>query len=576
LPALPAPGAAARAATPAERAGPRAIIEIAVAPSARLVDHVNTLGRKLPTRLGDLLLQSLAGSTADEALRVDAELLAALATDRPMTMVVANRPGDNDSAMFTVALPFASPDAAARTAASLGGRLSERGGAIERGRPAGKRMWTGVKDATLLLAPTYEDLWATGAQALAASRAPVAPEDATVTVDIEAILISTGKTPAELSAAIGDELAKASDQDDKSSARPEESPARSGPRPPRTASTRNREVMRALGRQLGDALSQSARARLTITASAADGLVLSVALEPKPGTALARYAQASLPYALDPALPIRDDRGGVMAWGSLGMLEPVLRAQLGSATPPGAGVTSARTLDAFLAAFTGGGSCVQGIGDGPVSTMCSFTLRPGADPRAALEAYAALVRQLAARTLAGQARRFSARIKKDILELQWPLDLEALSPQQADTMRSFVGGDAFKYAAAVRGGRLLQFQGLAPRARLLAWRDPAPGAPAAARPPIAEELLARTRGASFVLFLDPLTLTMDLLSRASDPASRQARIMLAALPGLASTRAPILFTAPAGARLAYELRIPMVTFDNVAGLVAPFMGLMGK
>jgi hypothetical protein len=69
---------------------------------------------------------------------------------------------------------------------------------------------------------------------------------------------------------------------------------------------------------------------------------------------------------------------------------------------------------------------------------------------------------------------------------------------------------------------------------------------------------------------------MDVLSRATDPGSRQARIMLSALPGLATTRAPILITAPAGPRLAYELRIPMVTFDNLAGLIAPFMGLMGK
>jgi hypothetical protein len=35
-------------------------------------------------------------------------------------------------------------------------------------------------------------------------------------------------------------------------------------------------------------------------------------------------------------------------------------------------------------------------------------------------------------------------------------------------------------------------------------------------------------------------------------------------------------SAPPGPRFAYELRIPMVTFDSVAGLIAPFMGLMGR
>jgi hypothetical protein len=91
-----------------------------------------------------------------------------------------------------------------------------------------------------------------------------------------------------------------------------------------------------------------------------------------------------------------------------------------------------------------------------------------------------------------------------------------------------------------------------------------------------EDTLARTRGASFMMSIDPLALLLHILARTTDPSMRQASIMLSALPGLATTRTPVVVDAPAGAGFTAELRVPMATFDNVATLIGPFMGLMGR
>jgi hypothetical protein len=193
-----------------------------------------------------------------------------------------------------------------------------------------------------------------------------------------------------------------------------------------------------------------------------------------------------------------------------------------------------------------------------------------------MDRYLALMREIARLKPAGAGRRFSPRIKKDILEFDWAIDFSALRPEQAAMMRTYFGGDVSRYAVTVRGGRLLQFQGPTARARLLAWKDVTAGASAPTRPPLLAETLARTRGASFMMWLDPLALVLRMLAHSTDPSMRQARIMLSALPGLATTRTPIVIDAPAGPGFTAELRVPMATFDNVATLVGPFMGLMGR
>ena len=51
--------------------------------------------------------------------------------------------------------------------------------------------------------------------------------------------------------------------------------------------------------------------------------------------------------------------------------------------------------------------------------------------------------------------------------------------------------------------------------------------------------------------------------------------MLRALPGLATTRTPLMFAGTGGPNLAYEFHIPVVTFDNIGKLIRPFAGMMG-
>jgi hypothetical protein len=569
--------AATGGAPPAPTASPgtRVIVEVRIVPSARLIADVNLLGRKLPMRLGDLLVQTIAKAAAEEDVPLDASLLAALAPDRPIALLLAQHTPQRGDDLFCVALPFARADDAAGFAARLGVVLSDRGGATERRHSSGVRIWTGVKDRTLLVTRAYDDLWTTGARALAISRGPLPAEDAVATADLDAFVATSGSNWDDLSDKLGDALAAAIDDADIAGRGTRKAAHKPAHAHASAEATETREGMRLLGRRFGMALAQAARARLALSASASDGLVLSAALEPRPGTALAQRAATASVYALDPRLPITDDRTGVIAWGSLGMLEPLLRAQLPPADARGkVGAASHRSpLDGFLAAFTGGGSCLLEAGADPMSTVCSLPLRAGIDARAALEGFAALVRAIAAKP--PQTHHFAAKIRKDLLEFDWPLDVTSLSPEQAATLRGYIGGEVYHYAAAVRGGRLLLIQGRTPRARLAAWSDTPAGAPVPARPPPIEETLARTRGDSLVMLFDPLAIVLKLLAHANDPRSRQARIMLSALPGLAATRTPVVFDAPAGPQIAYELRIPMVTFDNLAALIAPFMGIMG-
>jgi hypothetical protein len=133
-----------------------------------------------------------------------------------------------------------------------------------------------------------------------------------------------------------------------------------------------------------------------------------------------------------------------------------------------------------------------------------------------------------------------------------------------------------KYAAAIRGDRLLQFQGGLPRTRLEAWSDGAKAKPSApARPPLLSHALERMHGYNAATLMDPLVLVFTMFEHAADPRSRQAAMMLRALPGLATTRTPLMFAAPGGPNLAYEFHIPVVTFDNIGKLIRPFAGMMG-
>jgi hypothetical protein len=567
--------------TPDGEPAPLVLGEILIAPSARLIADVNALGRKLPMHLGDLVVDALAKMAAEKGFPVEPDLLAALATDRPVALILAQIP--HGRSFQCLAIPVARPDAAAAVAAKLGAPIAQRGGAVERRHSSGTKVWVGVKDATVLVSRTYEGLWSAGARTLAASRAAVPVEDAVATLDLDVAVTAMGMTWEQVFAKAGADLAATNDAKTLGAAQGATKPKKpAAPHPAKSHETL--AMMRIIGQELGQALSQSARVRLGISASAGDGLALRVALEPKPGTAMARRASSGGSYALDPGLVIRDDRTSVVAWSSLGLFAPLLRAQLEPA-PPRAGAAAGASppgspLDGFLATFTGAGSCTFELGDSPPSSVCSLPLRGGADARTALEPLAALLRAMGPRAAAGKddrvVRRVSTRIKKGVLEIDWPIDTRALTAQQVATVRSYLGGDSAKYAAAVRGGRLLQFQGAAPRARLTAWTEPPVGPAAAPRPAIVEEVLAHTRGSSFVMLFDPLALLLKVLAQAQDPNSRQAAIMLGALPGLATTRAPIVISAPAGHDFACELRVPIVAFDNIATLVGPFMGLMGK
>jgi len=87
--------------------------------------------------------------------------------------------------------------------------------------------------------------------------------------------------------------------------------------------------------------------------------------------------------------------------------------------------------------------------------------------------------------------------------------------------------------------------------------------------------LDRMRGYNSAMLMDPLVLVFTMFQHAADARTRQAAMMLRALPGLATTRTPLMFAGTSGPSLAYEFHIPVVTFDNIGKLIRPFAGMMG-
>jgi hypothetical protein len=242
------------------------------------------------------------------------------------------------------------------------------------------------------------------------------------------------------------------------------------------------------------------------------------------------------------------------------------------------GAAAPSPIDGFLSTFSGSGSCTFELGESPPSSVCSLPLRPGADARNALRRYAELVDAVLIweADIVGMPHRPAPQIRKGVLEFERPLAATSISAEQYATVRAFMGGDSLKYAAAIRGNRLLQFQGGAPRARLAAWSDSAKAnAGAPARPPLMSQALARTHGYNSALLMDPLVLMFTMFQHATDARTRQAAAMLRALPGLATTQTPLMFAGTGGPNLAYELHIPVVTFDNIGRLIRPFAGMMG-
>jgi len=546
------------------------LAEIRIAPPARVIADLNALGRELPVRLGDQLIQSVLAKAAEQKIPVDAELLSALATDRPAALILVSR-GKGKTVGRCLAAPLARPTDGARVAAKLGAPLSYRGGAVERRSAAGAMFWTGVSEGAMLLAESYDELWSLGARALAATRTGVPRDEVVVSVDPDAVRAATGSSWAE----VGAEFRKAAEKG------PEHKPGQTGsnpllPRTPRTGALE--KMMGQLGDGLALLLSETAHLSLGVAVTAADGLILSAALEPRPDTPLAASAAAATGFTLDERLPVRDDRTGFTAWGSLDVFAPMLRMLLPRAPARHGGAPALSPIDGFLSTFSGSGSCTFELGESPPSSVCSLPLRPGTDARDALRRYAELVQAVLIweADIVGMPHRAAPQIRKGVLEFERPLAATSISSEQYATVRAFIGGDSVKYAAAIRGDRLLQFQGGSPRARLAAWSDGAKAnAAGPPRPPLMSHALDRMRGYNSAMLMDPLVLVFTMFQHAADARTRQAAMMLRALPGLATTRTPLMFAGTSGPTLAYEFHIPVVTFDNIGKLIRPFAGMMG-
>lgn len=126
-------------------------------------------------------------------------------------------------------------------------------------------------------------------------------------------------------------------------------------------------------------------------------------------------------------------------------------------------------------------------------------------------------------------------------------------------------------AVTVKDGRLLTAQGAKPRELLATLTRATPNVPGALLGPA----LARTGDANTFLYFDLPSMLVELSAGSEDPGLRQLHLMLAAIPGMAELRAPLVMTIRGHNQVDVELVASTATLENVARVVRPFMGVMG-
>jgi hypothetical protein len=424
-------------------------------------------------------------------------------------------------------------------------------------------LWAGVSGRALLIARSHRELTAGGALALDAQTAPVGA-DVTATFYPQGLIRATGTTPEAFMALAKMQLAAAAAQD----VQHHEPSARGRAR---KASTALQAAMIGVGDLLVKMVPETRALRVALQVTARDGLIVRGEIDPLPGSRLAKLVATASPYALDPALPIRDDRTGAAAWGSLGAIDHMVRALFSGESRSARRAREAWT--AFAGTFTGGASCTFELAESPPSSACLWAIKPGVPSARALASYGAMMDAYGEweGEVTGESRSVRVRRRGDALEIERKLTSTMQTPEQARLARSFFGGDTMSYAVGVRDGKLVQVQAARPAPRLASWRP----AGKQAIPPALATTLARTRGYDAVIQVDPISFMMKAIEQGQDPRTKQAALMWHAVPGLAALRAPVVFAAASGTTASYELQLPLASLQNVATVVKPFMGMMG-
>lgn len=539
---------------PAQAASESLGMSLLVASPMKLVTDLDSISKdlQLPMALGQSLLPMITSGAGPGGMNVSAETLARLDATRPLSVIWLVR-GARQPVGWCAALAFKDEKFAAQSLQVLGTATEERAGARHMKTPSGEMVWAAVAQRQLLLSDAPETLLSGGALAISTQSTAMLGQ-VLFAINPAIMAKSTGQSVEALSATV---LARILGELENAKTGKPITPA-------------SKKLAGGMLKAFVPALSQIAVARLGLELGSQHGLVLRAEIQAKKGSSLAEKLSRVSPYALDTALPVAGDASIEVAWGDVkGLLAEWANIVEESSA---SGKTVAKEIRAYMDAFNGG-SCAVDLAAANVSSLCSLTARPGVKATQALDQYVSFVRASNDWEAELESRKPApVKIKRAGKIVEIEKTIERKDAREMAVMKALLGGAVLHMALEPRGDRVLLAMGGRPRELLKKYGKTAQPENA----PILKRALLDTAGADYVGFVDVMALVNKILGASKEMAGPQVGMMMAAVPGLADLRAPLVFSGSGGNVPALELQIPFGTLQNVARVVSGFMGVMGS
>jgi hypothetical protein len=214
-------------------------------------------------------------------------------------------------------------------------------------------------------------------------------------------------------------------------------------------------------------------------------------------------------------------------------------------------------------------SCVVEPVAAGFGSLCSSSLKQGAEPKAAMDAAIALLTSQNAWEAELEGRKatpLKIKRKKDSVEVE--KKIQNADPTARAVAKAMAGGDTIKTVIAVKSGRLVQGTGQK-AADLVKGYGPVADSKNA---PLVAATLAGSKGTEGVASVDVVAVVLKLFGKAKDLPGAQVATMAAALPGVAEMQAPFVFGLQTGAMLTADFRIPLGSLDNIGKVVQSVLG----
>lgn len=448
---------------------------------------------------------------------------------------------------YCVAMKFKSADLARSSLSELGKRGAEHDGVVQLVISDTDSVWAGIKGATLFVSNSADALLLAGGLAEAAL---VSPKQGQLVVSVlpQALAKASGQSNQQILARISNALGSAA----------QSASGRSGAAAQRMAV--------ALGESLTKMALDTSELRLIVEVSPREGILLRSEMVPQVGTELATRTARRSPHAFDDRLPIRSDATAVVALGDVSSWF-VPFAQAFDSTGP-AGQAMRKDMTRWFD-VVGDVSCVVEPVAAGFGSLCSSSLKQGADPKSALDAAVALLTSQNAWEAELEARKASPlkiKRKKDSVEVEKKIqNTDATARAVAKAM---AGGDTIKTVIAVKSGRLVQSTGQK-AADFVKGYGPVAELKNA---PLIAATLAGSKGMEGVASVDVVAILLKLFGKAKDLPGAQVATMAATLPGMAELRAPFVFGLQTGSMLTADFRIPLASLDNIGRVVQSVLG----